>query len=379
MMKAGSIPTTPTDRTVRPADDHQHSAAASEDDLKPQRLVRHLLSAGIITPAECLAQGVMLRPVGRSHSVWKLNVGNEPRAAIKLFGPSRGGTDGSAVAEHAVQDLAASVPELAALLPERLVHAGPRWLVAHRWVAGEPAWQDDSLASGGGSPAADIAALAPRVAPGLAAMHRATARLVRAGDSRGLQAGLDDRLPWVLALFDADAPPELWSHGLLAPVLNAAGQRPALVAGIRRARGAWRPLALIHADLKHDNLLLKANGGVTLVDWELARCGDPAWDLAGLMFRPLLDPAPERQGWTPANQQAARSMLAAYAGASGLARPALAQRLLFYCGAWLLMSVVQYRSAATQPDEGETRRLLDAAEQSLAAPESLVASLADAP
>ncbi|MEW2522185.1 aminoglycoside phosphotransferase family protein [Actinacidiphila alni] len=41
-----------------------------------------------------------------------------------------------------------------------------------------------------------------------------------------------------------------------------------------------RPFALIHGDLHRHNLIVRADGGLTIVDWELAMWGDPLHDLA---------------------------------------------------------------------------------------------------
>lgn len=45
-----------------------------------------------------------------------------------------------------------------------------------------------------------------------------------------------------------------------------------------RLRGAWRPRALVHGDVKWDNCLVTAEEDVKLVDWEIAAAGDPCWD-----------------------------------------------------------------------------------------------------
>lgn len=55
-------------------------------------------------------------------------------------------------------------------------------------------------------------------------------------------------------------------------------------------REIWRPVTVIHNDIKSDNMLILSSGtnsgrtvGVKLVDWELVQVGDPAWDVAGLL------------------------------------------------------------------------------------------------
>ncbi|HVS64124.1 MAG TPA: phosphotransferase [Thermoanaerobaculia bacterium] len=63
---------------------------------------------------------------------------------------------------------------------------------------------------------------------------------------------------------------------------------PAIGAGLDRARSDWRPQTLLHGDVRSANLLVlppstERDGGVVLIDWELAKWGDPAWDLGCAM------------------------------------------------------------------------------------------------
>jgi aminoglycoside phosphotransferase (APT) family kinase protein len=73
------------------------------------------------------------------------------------------------------------------------------------------------------------------------------------------------------------------------------------VVAVREAYEARRPAlaewashaALLHGDPAQGNLLVDADGIVGWVDWEWARVGDPAWDLAILLGRE----APEDPAW----------------------------------------------------------------------------------
>ena len=81
--------------------------------------------------------------------------------------------------------------------------------------------------------------------------------------------------------------PEVWATAQLAQLLGAVSDA-GVIAGLRAARARWSRLCLVHGDLKHDNVLVCGAGGdrlVVLVDWEMARLGDPAWDLAALAAR----------------------------------------------------------------------------------------------
>ncbi|MFF7197185.1 aminoglycoside phosphotransferase family protein [Streptomyces sp. NPDC088197] len=54
-----------------------------------------------------------------------------------------------------------------------------------------------------------------------------------------------------------------------------------------------RPFALLHGDLHRHNLIVRADGGLTVVDWELAMWGDPLHDLAIHLVR-MRYPADQR-------------------------------------------------------------------------------------
>ncbi len=64
--------------------------------------------------------------------------------------------------------------------------------------------------------------------------------------------------------------------------------REEMTAGLEAAAAGWRAVSLIHGDFRADNVLAfeTAADGVPrihLVDWELLRWGDPAWDVAGAL------------------------------------------------------------------------------------------------
>ncbi|MCZ7539848.1 MAG: aminoglycoside phosphotransferase family protein [Anaerolineae bacterium] len=73
-----------------------------------------------------------------------------------------------------------------------------------------------------------------------------------------------------LAAFAAGFPLAREDEALLATTRESA----------ERLRGAGLPLVLEHGDLSHPNLILRAGGGLGVVDWELAQlAGLPAHDL----------------------------------------------------------------------------------------------------
>jgi Phosphotransferase enzyme family len=319
--------------------------------LAPRDVIRAALSGGIVSAAEIVDHDVSVDLVGRSHPVFRLSVDGVPRAFIKSFGPSRGATDGKLAREQAVADLAADRPALAAVVPPVFAWIAPAGAIATVAL--------DGIAMGETTPAitveerlADWTAFTRTVAGPLATFHRATRDLARPGASAPV--ALQGEIPWVLRVFDGDGPEDLWASPALVQVLSKAAAQRATVAGIRAARASWRAMCLIHCDLKHDNVLLVGAADAAhpvFVDWEMARLGDPAWDVAALTARPVM----VDQGhdcWNPANIDAVAGFVAAYASASALPAPAVARRTILYIGAWLLMAAIQYRSTLAVSDDG---------------------------
>ncbi|WP_139283242.1 phosphotransferase [Raineyella antarctica] len=57
-----------------------------------------------------------------------------------------------------------------------------------------------------------------------------------------------------------------------------------VVAQLEDLRAGWRADALIHHDARWDNVLVGRGGrATTLIDWETAAVGDPAWDVGGVL------------------------------------------------------------------------------------------------
>lgn len=97
------------------------------------------------------------------------------------------------------------------------------------------------------------------------------------------------------------APPSVsppWCYSLAAPLaevvadaspgslrLLARVQSPALADGLGRLAAAWRPDAIVHNDLKFDNVLVTRQRpfAITIADWETVTTGDPAWDVGSLI------------------------------------------------------------------------------------------------
>jgi aminoglycoside phosphotransferase (APT) family kinase protein len=312
--------------------------------MPPGDVIAAALAGGVLTAGDVVWGEVTVEQIGRSHPVYRLSLGGGARAILKVFGPSRGGTDGEPGRERAVASLGLARPEVAALLAPSLPWRGDPRVIVTEAVAGAAAWTLDTLGGGDVEAATAWADLVSLVVAPLAAMHRATRDLARPGAAP--PAALEAPAPWGLRVFDGDAPADVWATPSLALLLASVAGDRAVVAALREARSRWRRMCLVHGDLKHDNVLVCGAGAarpVVVVDWEMARIGDPAWDLAALAVR-LPMAASSDDPWSEPVCAGVARLLGAYAAASGLPAAALARRMVLFAGAWLLMSAGQHRS-----------------------------------
>lgn len=317
-------------------------------------MIAAALAGGLVSADDVVWHGVSVEQIGRSHSVYRLSVADAPRAVLKAFQARRGETDGELARELAVASLASLCKPLADILPPPMVWHGAANVIVTQAVEGVVAWSIDRHGGGEAEPSLAWSELVALLAPRLAAMHRATRNLAAPGAAP--HPILSGPIPWGLRLFDGDAAADLWQTPALGRLLAEMAADPTLVSGIRTARSNWRHLCLVHGDLKHDNILVRVSGSepsLTIVDWEMARIGDPAWDLAALAARLRLASFGD-EAWTDENMHGCALLVQTYARASGLNASALVRRLVLYVGAWLLMVAIQHRSTLSQDDAGNS-------------------------
>jgi Phosphotransferase enzyme family len=71
-------------------------------------------------------------------------------------------------------------------------------------------------------------------------------------------------------------------------VLQRIMEHPEALDALARAREDWRDAHLIHGDAKSSNVLVRADGSVCVIDWEIAAIGDGLWDVAGFVHSLLI-------------------------------------------------------------------------------------------
>jgi Phosphotransferase enzyme family len=71
-------------------------------------------------------------------------------------------------------------------------------------------------------------------------------------------------------------------------ILQRVMEYPDGPAALARARELWRDIHLIHGDAKSANVLVREDGSVRVIDWEIAAIGDGLWDIAGIVHSMLI-------------------------------------------------------------------------------------------
>ena len=123
--------------------------------------------------------------------------------------------------------------------------------------------------------------VAERVGQLLALYHDVSARELL---PRANAAIFQGQPPWILSF-------HLMPRGSVQNLSAANGQfmtilqnYPDFGQALDRLRGGWRRNALVHGDMKFDNVVVRAGENeMHVVDWELADVGDSAWDVASIL------------------------------------------------------------------------------------------------
>ena len=205
--------------------------------------------------------------------------------------------------------------------------------------------------------------VARRVGELLARYHEASSRDLL---PRANTAIFQGQPPWILSF-------HLMPRGSMQNLSAANGQfvtilqsYPDFGQALDRVRAGWRRDALVHGDMKFDNVVVRGaqTGEQTMhvVDWELADVGDSAWDVASILQAyltwwiaslervPAGEPSDAAQYPLETIQPAIRAFWNAYASSRRLsARDADAEleRAVSYAGARMLQTV--YESMAWAP------------------------------
>lgn len=105
---------------------------------------------------------------------------------------------------------------------------------------------------------------------------------------RGSDAGTPPSPPpWILSVHRPDLSVFRDSSTATIELIKIVQQSADLCSHLDQLKHEWHPQALIHQDVKWDNVIVFASSqgrarGVKLIDWESAVYGDPSWDIGSV-------------------------------------------------------------------------------------------------
>jgi tRNA A-37 threonylcarbamoyl transferase component Bud32 len=329
--------------------------------LNKNDLVHYLLERGLLDRRAVVDGDVMVVEGARRHHNYSVIRRQGTGLFIKQMQPDQAFSAQTLQKEAACYVMMESDPALAeihALMPRfraydpdrhllvvELIDGGENLSELHRRVNGFP---ED---------------VARRVGELLARYHEASRRELLPRANAAIFQGLP---PWILSF-------HLTPRGSMQSLSAANGQfmtilqrYPDFGQALDRVRAGWRRDALIHGDMKFDNVVVRGaqtdEPTMHVVDWELADVGDSAWDVASILQAYLTwwiaslqrvpgnETSDEAQYPLEAIQPAIRAFWDAYVSARRLgSRDAGAEleRAVRYAGARMLQTV--YESMALAP------------------------------
>ena len=251
----------------------------STDHLRQREALDYAISRGLMSNSDVLEHGVTVVDASRRNRNFEVRLGDGSGWFLKqgLTGTTSQTVARQAAVEKHLRTSAGSVlstalvpyieynSELNVLVSSLLKDAVPV-SVHHRRIGRRPTWIGKDLAYA------------------LAELHSCVA----------------DGLP-----FDDGEPP--WVLGVHLPTveglstMSGAGLALARLIQAERhigetldhLRSTWEPTAVVHNDLKWDNILvyrnLERSLSVGIIDWELAGVGDPTWDVASVIASYLME------------------------------------------------------------------------------------------
>lgn len=279
--------------------------------------VHHLLRLGLLDRADLVDGSVSASEyVGRNHVV-RVEVGGRGGYVVKQ--PRVLGTQDAATMwiEAAMFWFSANDSAFASLAPwiPRFHHYDERnALLTTELVA--PARSLYELLSTSAAPPPETFALLGRV---FALLHGEVSACLRADNVRRL---FRTGPAWALTLGSPQASFNA-TNASGATVLAQVLQYPGALDALALARDNWRDAHLIHGDAKSANVLVRPDGSLRVIDWEIAAVGDGLWDIAGFVHSLLVPTLVSEVEDLARAQERARPLLdALWAGYTGaLAEP----------------------------------------------------------
>jgi hypothetical protein len=246
--------------------------------LSRRDAVHHLLRLGLLQRSDLVDGSVTASEyTGRNHLV-RVEIGRDRGFVVKQ--PRVLGTPDAATmwTEAAVFWLSANEPAFAALAPylPRYHHYDERNALLTTELIVPARSLYELLSAPVPSVRAETLATLGRV---FAHLHGEVSRVLESKRTRRL---FRTGPAWALTL-GADESSFAVTTEAGRVVLQRVLEYPGAVEALALARDAWRDRHLIHGDAKSANVLVREDGALRVIDWEIAAVGDGLWDVAGFV------------------------------------------------------------------------------------------------
>ena len=240
--------------------------------LTQRDAARYLLDRKLLSPRDVLDNGLVVRDASSRNRNFRVETEDGPSFLLKQAIGAE--TEASLRNEASVYAHLRTVDEgLASYLPRLYGYDADENLLVLELVRDAVDLRAHHTASGHFS-------VGPAAALGtaLGTLHRLTHRGVDAAPQYAA---------WILSVHRPSTTIFREASGASLELVRIVQGAPGFSESLDRARAAWRVEALVHADVKWDNLLVtvqeSGDEALKIVDWEGATVGDPCWDIGSAL------------------------------------------------------------------------------------------------
>lgn len=304
----------------------------------PNDLVYYLIERGLLTPSSVVDGKLMVVEGSRRNANFTVTRRDGPSYFVKCVQPASAGSAETLQREATCYEWAAAHPGLAGLreLMPRFFHNDPQRgiLVLELFPNAQNISEVHRRA---GAYPEDVARL---IARAVARYQIATSSVFATLDHTNFRA----QTPWVLSLH--------YSHSQFGQagkqVATILQSYPDYGRALDRLRSQYHPNALIHGDMKFDNVLLLPGPEIRIIDWELADSGEDLWDTGAVLQSYITACVLATQGTMAVRlepvQPAMRAFWDEYVRARGIPEgqsEAYLERCVAYAGARMLQTALE--------------------------------------
>jgi Ser/Thr protein kinase RdoA (MazF antagonist) len=277
-------------------------------------VVQALIACRWLTPAQASDPALQVTSLDRSHVVTRIIAPDGRAVVVKHPSGGAASVGRDLRRELFVYRLGSWIPALGEILPRPLLIDETRQMLVLPMVT--------HATLGAWPPAMESTAIshpnvAARLAAAMARWHVATAEVTMWPSLAEGVLFLPDNLEEAAAVRSPSG--QAFMRALVADELSANS--------LREARATYRHQCLVHGDIRPDNWFISSDddrADLTIIDWEMAGSGDPAWDIASVIAEAVLERIRRgdfsqggHDGWPAQIDRVVVPLLRAYEAAGG--------------------------------------------------------------